>query len=228
MAFDPKNYDIEVFLELENKGMLQKVCNVVDADGYLIEQYKTRVKIVPVGFPSPLNQSLISSDAPALYRSFNYDDEGNVIASLPELREWTVECEAVAQGADPNDPQIPGDGVPSGLRVASSTYEHASANAVAQGNTVTILTKILAPDESIYLRHVMFSGENRGRFQVFVDGTEITPPKYIWWTKWDGDFWFHTANGGILYESEETIEVKVTNLGEGTASFESSLGYVVK
>ena len=227
MAFDPRNYDLEEFLRLENGGMLQKICNVLDEDGYLVAQFKTRVTIVPIGFPIPGRGHQLSTSAPALYRSFNYDDEGNVIASLPEIREWDETCEALAQGADPDDPLLPGGGVPSGLKVAKSTYEHASANAVAEGNTVSVLTKVLAPDERIYLRHVMFSGENRGKFQVFVNGAEISPAKYTWWTKWDGDFWFNTANGGILYEGEETIEVKVTNFGEGTANFESSLGYVV-
>lgn len=228
MAIDYTKYNIEDFLEAENKGLLQKICNVYDADGFLVEQYKTRVYIVPVGYPKPTRSHQIQQEAPALYRFFNYDDEGNAVTSLPEIREWSEACEAIAQGADPNDPGLPGGGIPNGLKVAKSTYEHSSVNAVAQGNTVAVITKTLAPDEKIYLRHVMFSGENRGKFQVFVNGSEISPPKYTWWTKWDGDFWFDTANGGIFYEGEETIEVKVTNFGEGTANFESSLGYVVK
>jgi hypothetical protein len=228
LAFDPRKHDLEEFLRLENGGLLQKVCNVVDVDGYLVEQYKTRVVVVPIGYPIPNKGHQLSTSAPALYRSFNYDDEGNIIASLPEIREWDETCEALAQGADPDDPGFPDGGVPAGLKVAKSTYEHSEANAVAQGNTVTVATKTLAPDEAIYLRHVMYFGENRARFQVYVNGAKLSPPKYSTWTSWGGDFWFNTANGGILYEGEETIEVKVTNVGEGTANFEASIGFVVK
>jgi len=226
LAFDPRKYDLEEFLRLEGGNMLQKVCNIVDQDGFLVAQFKTRVIIVPVGYPVPGRGYQLSTSAPALYRSFNYDDEGNVIASLPEIKEWDETCEALAQGADPDDPSFP-EGVPAGLKVANSTYEYDEALSVGAGIETTIYTKTLAVDEGIYLRHVTAGGENIGRFQVLIDGVPIKT-KRTWWTRFDTDMWFNTANGGILYQDEETIEVKVKNEGAEPADFESSFGYVIK
>ena len=206
--------------------MLQKVCNILDQDGLLAAQYKTRVTIVPVGSPIPGRGHQLSTSAPALYRSFNYDDEGNLVASLPEIREWTQYCEDIAQGAQPDDPLLPG-GVPAGLKVAKSTYEYDEILSVASGATETIFQKVLAPEEALYLRHVIAGGANIGRYQVVIDNVPIQT-KRTWWTKFDTDFWFNTANGGILFEDGETIEIKVTNCGDGFADFESSVGYVLK
>jgi len=225
LAFNQRDYDIEEWLRLEGANLLQKVCNVVDDDGFLVEQYKTRVYIVPVGKPIPYKSGQLSVSAPCLYRSFNYDDEGNQIASLPEMREWLQACEDAAQGANPDDPTF--SGVPAGLKVAKSTYLEFEANSVPVGATVVLASITIPAEEAIYLRHVVFSGENRGKFQVFVNGSKLQT-KRTWWTRWDGDMWFNTANGGILYESEETIEVKVTNLGVEPADFEASIGYVIK
>jgi len=226
MAFNSNKYSIEEWLTLEDSNLLQKICNVYDNDGFVIEQYKTRIVIVPVGSAIPESGHQISTAAPSLYRSYNYDDEGNQIASLPEIKEWTQYCENVAQGANPNNP-VDGIGLPSGLKVANCTYEYSEASSVPAAATVTVLTKTLLPDEAIYLRHLPFSGENRGKFQVLVNGSPLQT-KRTWWTKWDGDFWFNTANGGILYNNEETIEIRVTNLGIGVADFESSIGFVAK
>lgn len=225
MAFDPRQHDIEEWLRLEDRNLLQKVCNILDVDGLLIGQYKTRVYIVPVNNPIPGNESQLSVTAPSLFRSFNYDDEGNAIASLPEIREWDQACEDLAQGADPGDNPIVG--IPAGLKVANATYEYSEVSSVPALATVAVFTKTLLPDEAIYLRHVPFGGENRGKFQVLVNGSPLQT-KRSWWTRWDGDFWFNTANGGILYDNEQLIEVRVTNLGVGPADFEASLGYVIK
>ena len=225
MAFIEANYDIEEWIRLEHDGLLQKVCKVFDVDGFLIEEYLTRVYIVPIGQPIPRLSNQLSQSAPSLYRAFSYDDEGNQIASIPAVKEWTQACEDAAQGALPGDP---GDsGIPSGLKVAGCVYEYGEVSSVPVSATVVILTKTLLPDEAIYLRHIPFGGESIGKFQVFVNSSPIQT-KRSWWTKWDGDFWFNTANGGILYENEEVIEIKVTNRGEGVADFESSIGFVIK
>ena len=226
MAFDPVKYDIESWLALEDNNMLQKVCNIFDNDGFLVEQYKTRVTIVPVGQPLPYNRSgRLSISAPSLYRSFNYDDEGNVVGSVPEIREWTQSCEDSATGGivDPEDPV----GVPAGLKVAKTAYESGTVNAVV-GPVITVLTKTLAAGESIYIRHAMFSGCWPASFQVFVDGVQVGVTKYLTWLTYDNEIWFNSANGGILYNNEETIEIKVKNYGDTASDFEASLGYVVE
>lgn len=219
MAFRPTNYDIEVWLRLENEGLLQKECNIYNGEGLLAEQYKTRVGIKPVGQPLYNAGGQLSVAAPALYRSFTYDEGGNRLADLPEIREWTVACEAAAQGSPIDDD---GDVVVN-ISKSSSRYEEANAASVAVGSTVTLYSKQLIPDEIIYLRHIMVSGDNRAKFQVFVDGV-LLATKRIWWTAWNEDFWFNTSNGGILYNNEELLEVRVTNLGDNAGSFESSIG----
>lgn len=225
MTFKRADHDIEEWLSLEDSNLLQKICNLTDEDGNVVEQYKTRVFIVPVGSYIPTLPNAISKSAPALYRSFNYDDEGNRVASLPDIREWTSYCESIVQGADPAE--IPSTGIPSGLKVARSFYDYDESLSVPAAATVALVSKTLLPDEAIYLRHSHFSGENIGKFQVLVNGSPLQT-KRTWWTKFDGDFWFNTANGGILYDNEEVIEIKVTNLGVGVADFEASIGFTVK
>jgi hypothetical protein len=208
----------------ETEGVLQKVCNIYDTDGLLVEQYKTRVYTFPVGVFSSFD-GRPSVAAPALYRAFTYDDEGNAIASIPEIREWDQVCEDAAQGSIPGDTD-PG-GVPAGLKVSQSTYEYNESLAVSAGATATLATKTLLAGEEIYLRHVPFGGENRGKFQVLVNGS-VLQTKRTWWTRWDGDFWFHTANGGILLDNEAVIEVKVTNNGNTPCNYETAIGFVQK
>lgn len=227
MAFKQEEYNIEDWLTLEDKNHLRKVCNIFDEEGFLVEQYKTRVFIVPVGNPIPwLRSGQLSKSAPSLYRSFNYDDEGNVVGSVPEVREWTQACEDAATGGIVDDPENP-TGVPAGLKVANSVYIPGEALAVVEDTTATIVSKVLLPDEAIYLRHAMVSGENQAKFQVLVNGTAIGT-KRTWFGNFNEDFWFSTANGGILYQNEETIEIKVLNCGDDEADFDGSLGYVVK
>lgn len=95
MAFNPNQFNVEQWLELENENLLQKVCSVYDEDGVLSEQYKTRVTIFPVG---TVYRGETSRFAPALYRSFSYDSRGNPVGSVPEMREWTQECEDQSGG----------------------------------------------------------------------------------------------------------------------------------
>ena len=210
---------------MEVEGVMQKECNIFDEDGLLIEQYKTRVQTVPKGSIIPFSIGKIAGEAAALYRFFTYDDEGNKVGSVPRIREWTQVCEDAATGTIP--PEGPVGGVPAGLKIANSEYEYSIANLVPAGATVTLATKTLLLDESIYLRHIQISGENRSRFIVDIDGSP-KQSKRLWWMKFNDDFWFNTANGGILYQDEEIINVVVTNDGPDPATFEASIGFVTK
>lgn len=229
MAFRPELHDLEKWLVLENENLLQKVCNIFDDDGILVEQYKTRVTIVPVGFQVPHGQSkgiihTTNSPNPSLYRSFNLDDEGNLIGSVPQIREWTQACESAATGGG-LDPETPvGTG---GLKIARSDYVAGVASSLVAGTTGVIISKQLLLDEAIYLRHVPVSGENQAKFQVLVDGSPIQT-KRTWFGDFNADMWFNTANGGILFEDEELIQVQVLNCGDEDADFEGSIGFVVK
>ena len=219
MSFNPRDYDIENWLRQETEGLLQKECNIFDEDGLLVEQFKTRVNIVPVGFGIP-NSPFVSGAAPSLHRQITYDDAGNPVASLPEIREWTVQCEELANGTFPDDGILP---PPINRGTFSSKYEYAESLSVPSNTTVSVYTKQLQPDEVIYLRHVIVSGENIAKYQVCVNGQPIGT-KRTWYTKFNEDFFFKTSNGGILYKDEELIEVKVTNRGDSVADFETSVG----
>lgn len=225
-VFTPLDFDIEVWLTNEKNNLLQKICNIYDVDGLIVEQYKTRVKIFPIGTPMTHSRGRLSDTAPALYRTFNYDEEGNITASVPVMREWTQACEDLAQGNDPIDPTPP-NGVPLGLKVAKSTYIPDDVNSVAGGATVTVVSKQLLPNEAIYLRHVVASGNNQAKFQVLINGSPLQT-KRTWFGDFDKDFWFHTANGGILYENEELITLSVTNCSDDDGDFEGAIGFVLE
>ena len=110
MALDATKFKIEDWLNIEVAGLLQKICNIYDADSNLIGQYKTRVTIVPVGKRIPGSNGQLSKSAPALFRSFSYDGEGNPIAGLPQVAEWTQACEDAAIGSIPDTlPDGPGE-----------------------------------------------------------------------------------------------------------------------
>ena len=117
MAFDPRDYNIETWLRLEEENLLQKECNVLDGDGRIIGQYKTRVGTKPVG--QVIHGSGVKSvSAPSLYRDFTYDDEGNRFASVPRMEEWDTACEASASGPAPlaiGEAQRPTEGLLRGL-----------------------------------------------------------------------------------------------------------------
>lgn len=202
---------------MESEGLLQKVCNILDDDGLLVEQYKTRVLVTPVG--TRQQDGRLSVSAPSLWRRFTYDDAGNRVAEVPEVREWTQACEDAAQGSFPDD----GDNV---INIAKSAvkYEYAEAASVPIGSTVTLYSKQLLPDEYLFLRHVSVGGDCIAKFQVVVNGTPIAT-KRTWWTRWDTDFWFNTSNGGIIYQNEELIQVVATNQSiDEMANFEVSVG----
>lgn len=220
MAFNPTKYDIEVWLRMETEGLLQKECNVFDDDGLLVQQFRTRVGVKPVGQPLYNAGGQISISAPALWRSFTYDEAGNRVANLPQMREWTQACEDAAQGFYPDD----GDAVIN-ISKSSVKYEYGEVSSVPIGATVAVVSKQLVPDEYLFLRHVFAGGDCIAKFQVLVDGVPIGT-KRTWWTKWDTDFWFNTSNGGIIYQNEELIEVRVTNFGEHLGDFEASIGIV--
>jgi hypothetical protein len=220
LAFDATRYDIETWLTLENDGLLQKECDVYTAEGLLAEQYKTRVKVKPVGQTIYNSGGKLSVAAPALWRSFTYDEAGNKLASLPEMREWTQACEDAAQGVVPDD----GDSIVN-ISKSATQYEAFDVSSVPIGTTVSLATKQLQPDEYLFLRHVMVSGDCIAKFQVVIDGS-VLATKRTWWTKWNEDFWFNSSNGGIIYQNEELIEVRVTNLGEYLGDFEASIGIV--
>jgi len=220
LAFKRENYDIETWLRLENEGLLQKECNLFDEDGLLVQQFKARINTRPVGNALFNAGGQISIAAPSLYRSFTYDDGGNALASLPDVKEWTQACEDAAQGSLPSG----GDGAIN-VSKSSTTYLYGEVSSVPVGNSVSVYTKQLLPDEFIYFRHVMVGGDCIAKFQVLVNGQPIAT-KRTWWTKWDTDFWFNTSNGGIIFQSEELIEVRATNLGENLANFEASIGIV--
>jgi hypothetical protein len=228
LAFNPVLFFIEDWLELERNNFLQKVCSIFNEDGLLVGQYKTRLTVFPSGtvIKQGAGSGKLMANSPSLYRSFSYDGNGNQIASLPAIREWKQACEDAANGGiiDPEDPV----GVPSGLVVASTEYDRGSVSSVPIEATVTIFTKTLAVDEEIYFRHAIFSGCWPASFQVFVDGQQVGVTKYLTWLKYDNEIWFDSANGGILYDNEEVIEIKVKNYGEDLGDFEASIGYVVK
>ena len=222
MAFKSAKYDIEKWLGLENSNILQKVCNIYDVDGFLVEQYKTRISIVPAGTFFNGQESV---DAPALKRSFTYSDESNAIASLPSVAEWTQQCEDAAQGADPFDPLDPG-GIPNGLKVARSLYTYDEQLAVASNIETTIISYTVGAEENVYLRHVTGNGGNKGSYKVYIDGV-TKQSKCSWWTSFHVDFRFDTANGGIYVESGSTISLKVVNDSNTAATFDGSIGYVI-
>lgn len=210
---------------METEGLLQKECNIFDVDGHLIEQYKTRVFTMPVGVVIPYSGGKQSVSAPALWRSFTYDEEGNRVASLPRMREWTQACEDAAQGSLPDeDPSWPG--VPAGLKVANSTYYPNTVTNIPVGVDQVVATYTVLPTEHVYLRHIAVNGENRGKWKVLKNGSEVQK-KSTWWTRFDNDFWFSTANGGILCEEGDVIQVIVNNIGEGPADFDASIGLVL-
>jgi len=210
---------------MEGENLLHKVCNILDEDGYLVEQYKTRVYTMPVGVVIPLSDGKISVAAPSLYRTFNYDDEGNQIASLPRMREWTQACEDVCQGADPNDP-IDFPGVPAGLKVAKTRYEHDEQLAVPYNTETTVVSLTANVDEPIYLRKVSGSGDNKGTYHVYIDGVRKNT-KRSWWTDFNVEFDFSSANGGIYVVAGSTVTIKVINDSNSAETFDGSIGYVI-
>lgn len=222
MAINPNNYDLEEWLRLEDENILQKQCNIFDVDGYLVAQFKTRVFIYPEG--TQIGTKL-SPAAPALYRTFTYDDEGNAVASVPRIAEWSQACEDAAQGGSPYDPLAP-IGVPAGLKVAKTTYIYDEEMLVPYNLETTVISYTVPAEESVYLRDVTGSGDNKGTYSVLIDGAKIKT-KRSWWCDFNVEFEFSSANGGILVEGGSTIALKVINDSKEAVTFDGSIGYVL-
>jgi hypothetical protein len=98
MAFDPSKYDIQKWLDQETRRTLQKICNILDSEGRLVEEYKTRVDILPKGSTDPKSGNIFQAYGPALYRTYTWDADGNVVSSVPVMAEWTQACEDGKEG----------------------------------------------------------------------------------------------------------------------------------
>lgn len=210
---------------METEGLLQKECVLFDIDGNLVEQYNTRVFTMPVGDVIPYSGGKFSVSAPAIWRSFTYDDEGNRVASLPRMREWSAACEETAQGSLPDDGD-PSPGIPSGLKIAKASYIPNSVTNIPVGVDQVVATYTALPLDKVYLRHVAVNGDNIAKWRVLIDDVEIQK-KSTWWTRFDNDFWFNTANGGIICAEGQVIKVIVNNIGDGPADFDASIGLVI-
>jgi hypothetical protein len=223
MAFRPDSYNIEDWIRLEADGILQKICNIFDDDGYLVEQYKTRVFIKPVGIVVEDGTGRLSTSAPSLYRSFSYDEDDNQIASLPSIKEWTQDCEDAAQGFVPGSP--PTGGVPSGLKIAATVYAYNSVLLSPMQTNITIITHTVPTGEKAYLRHVPVSGQNKAKYTVYINES-IVQVKRTYYTEYNEDFRFDTSNGGILLVADDVVTVKVDNNSNSSANFNASIGIV--
>lgn len=222
MAFNRKDYDLEEWLASENANFLQKVCNIFDTDGKLVEQYKTRYYIVPVGKYNYFGKLSIS--APSLYRAFSYDDEGSMIASIPEIREWTQACEDAAQGALPpiGDPA----GVPAGLKVASSSFFANETSSVPANVETVIQTYTVNNEDGEYLRSVNVTSENRSLVTV-KHNSNILMRKRTYFTDFNIEFNFGTANGGIYLNDGDVVEVTAIHYNINSPdTYSSTVGVV--
>ena len=220
MGFDARQFNTEEWLEHEVRNYLQKVCRIYDNDGFLVEEYKTRVTIFPVG---TIVAGQASVTAPALYRSFNYDDDGNQIAGLPEMREWTQACEDIAQGGGPGAGPGPGTGGASSKIEVKNVYDEDLV--VAGGATVVLATYTVPAGESIYLRYMSGYGDNVARYTAKIDGN-IQQRKSGNYLNLNVDLWFNSGDGGILCTEGQVVTLEVTNLRPTTAPYFGSIQYV--
>jgi hypothetical protein len=219
MAFNPDKYFIEDWLQIEETNLLQKICNIIDTEGRLVGQYKTRLVIVPVGVAIPHGASKGRPSiiqAPSLFRSFTYDDDGNQVASLPSMREWTQACEDAAQGANP-DPVDP-IGVPFGMNIAYSECVKVS-DSIPYNIETSVGIYTVPVGEQNYLRYTHVSSCNRGIYKLYIDGV-LAMTKYTSWTQYNETFDFSTANGGKLLVAGQDLELKVINISMSLEEFE--------
>lgn len=107
MAFNPDDFDVELWLKLEDGNILQKLCNTYDVDGVITGQYKTRISVVPNG---KYFRGVKSINAPCLFRAFTTDSEGAVTTTPAEIREWEQACEDNKIGIIPGSSILPDDG----------------------------------------------------------------------------------------------------------------------
>lgn len=223
MGFNPREHDIENWLRLEDDNILQKICDLFDGDGRLVERRKTRIGIYPAGRHNPLTGAPSVNPA-CIRRIYFYDEFDNITVSVPSVAEWTQACEDIANGEQPDNPSVP-TVVPRGLLLAPLNIEYNEVTNVTEG-VETLITRItVQPDERLYIRHADVSGENRAIYTLKIDG-DIKYKKRTWWTRFDSTILSNTADGGIIVGEGSTISVYVTNTGEGLANFNATIGYV--
>ena len=223
MAFDRRNYNVEEFLTAENDNLLQKVCDIFDESGRLVEQRKTRIHIYPVGQPSTDGQKSIS--APCLRRFFIYTDAGTYTTTVPEIVEWTLDCELRSRGEsalDPVDPSLLGPNVV----IVPTQYEYDEQLVVPYNVETTIVSVTVPVDKKMYLRKVEGSGDNKGTYHVYIDGVRKRT-KRSWWTGFNVDFDFSSADGGLFVGEGSTVTLKVINDSNSAETFDGSIGYVL-
>lgn len=222
MAFSAAKYHTEDWLISENNNLLQKTCSIYDAEGFLVEEYKTRVAVFPIGTLSKQNR--LTLDAASLYRSFNYDSEGNQIAGLPEIREWTQACEDIAQGGGPGAGPGPGAGG-ANLEKAQVKNVYDEDLIVAGGATVTLVSYTVPAGEAIYLRYMSGFGDNVAKYTAKIDGSPIQK-KSGNYLNLNADLWFNSANGGILCTEGQVVLLEVNNVRPTTSPYYGSIQYV--
>lgn len=222
MAFDPTDFSIEAWLRLEVENVLQKVCSLYDTDGRLVEEWKTRVSVVPVG-KYPAVSTVKSISAPALYRAFWYNESGAMIARIPYMAEWTQACEDAANGGvlNPSDPNI----VPHGAVIVPVLAEFGEVNAVPSNATQSVLSYTVPLGEKSYIRNIRASGDNRAVYFIRKNLSVIREMR-AWWTSFDAETSFASADGGLLLEETDTIEILVWNKGVEPARFTVSIAFV--
>jgi len=222
LAFNPTDFNIEVWLRLEVENVLQKVCSLYDVDGRLVEQWKTRVSVVPFGnYPS--GSTVKSLAAPALYRAFWYDANGAMIARVPYIREWTQACEDAATGGalNPSDPSI----LPFGATAVPTLIHYEESLAVAIGADIKILSYTVPVGKKSYARNIRVSGDNRAIYKIYKNAVKLRELR-TWWTSFDAETFFDSADGGLYLEEDDKIEVFVFNKGSDPVKFTASLSFV--
>lgn len=181
---------------------------------------------MPVGntIPHGAGRGRVSGNAPSLFRSFTYDDEGNQIASLPSVKEWTQACEDAAQGTGPA-PEDPID-IPFGVQVVSSSCFKVEDNITA-GPETSIGTYTVPLEQIDYLRYVHVSSCNRGVYKLYIDNVHIMTRRTTW-TRFNETFDLSTANGGKKLLAEQVVDIRVINIGSVAEDFEGVFVVVQK
>lgn len=207
-------------MRLEVENVLQKVCSLYDIEGRLVEQWKTRVSIVPVG---KYYYTVKALDSPSLYRAFWYNESGAMIARIPYMDEWTQACEDAATGGilNPSDPSV----IPHGAIIVPVVAQFGEVNAVPANATQSVFSYTVALGEKSYIRNVRCSGDNRAVYFIRKNLTVIREVR-AWWTSFDAETLFGSADGGLLLEEGDTFDILVWNKGEAPARFTASTSFV--
>lgn len=222
MAFNPTDFNIEVWLRLEIENVLQKVCSIYDVDGRLVEEYKTRISVVPFG-KYPSGSTVKSISAPSLYRAFFYDVTGAMIARVPEMREWTQACEDAATGGIliPNNPSI----LPHGISAAPTVILYDEDLAVPVGVDTNILSYTVPVSTKSYVRNIRFSGDNRAVYRILKNSIKIREVQ-TWWARFDDETFFGSSDGGLVLIEGDVLDILVFNKGTDPVRFTASMSFV--